>query len=74
MQACGKSISRRTALAVLGIGKNWNLMGENQGQCCQKEYISGEKSRVEDREWKRGAVRDLLQEPFNLAINTTCTP
>jgi len=54
MQAYGKSISRRTTLAVW-IGKKRNLMEENQGLCCQKEYISGENSTVEDREWKRGS-------------------
>lgn len=46
---------QKNSTCSLGIGKKWNLMGENQGQCCQKEYISGEKSRVEDREWKRGS-------------------
>ena len=47
---------------------------ENQGQCCHKEYISGE-NRVEgQRMEERKQSGTILLEPFNLAINTTRTP
>ena len=50
-------------------------MEENQGQCCQKENISGEYSRAEgQRMEERKQSGTILLEPFNLAINTTCTP
>ena len=66
---------RKNSTCSLWIGKKWNLMEENQGQCCQKEYISRENSRAEGQrmeERKQSGAR--LLEPFNLAINTTCTP
>ena len=66
---------QKNSTCSLGIGKKWNLMGENQGQCCQKEHISGENSRVEGpRMEERKQSGTILWEPFNLAINTTCSP
>ena len=66
---------QKNSTCSLWIGKKWNLMEENQGQCCQKENISRENSRVEgQRMEERKQSGTILLEPFNLAINTTCTP
>ena len=66
---------QKNSTCSLWIGKKWNLMEENQGQCCLKENISGENSRVEgQRMEERKQSGTILLESFNLAINTTCTP